>query len=255
MRVENSLITSLSELRAIEQQRIADERAAIERDRFAKIEAARAAEQAKVDAAEAKLRAEREELMRIENARINAEREARMRVEATEAAERARLMAQLEERRMAEELDLKRAEVAKKRPTWMLVVTSIAAIAAVGLTLFAVDSMRDRDAANKGQQQALLEQNKAKEELRAFQVQMAALQADVDKFDTKLTDLTNKLTAAQTKADRDRVANEIAAAREERRQAQAKLDKAAADKAHADRVKRVDVTGCTNTALGCLDHK
>ena len=41
--IESSIITSLSELRAIEQQRIADERAAVERKRAAEDEARRAA--------------------------------------------------------------------------------------------------------------------------------------------------------------------------------------------------------------------
>src|SRR5690606_8448283 len=72
MRVESSIMTSLSELRAIEQQRIADERAARERQRLAEIEARRVAEQARIAAEQARLRAEREERLRIEEARIEA---------------------------------------------------------------------------------------------------------------------------------------------------------------------------------------
>ena len=49
-----------------------------------------------------------------------------MRVESAEAAERARQQAALEQSRMQQEMDLRRAEVAKKRPTWMLVVTGLA---------------------------------------------------------------------------------------------------------------------------------
>ena len=66
------------------------------------------------------MRAERDELRRIEDAKIAAEREAWLRVEAASAAERARHAIALEEHRIAQELELRRAEVAKTRPTWML---------------------------------------------------------------------------------------------------------------------------------------
>src|SRR5262249_35614528 len=131
MRIESSILASLSELRAIEQERIADERAAVERARAAEVEAKRVAEQARLDAEQARIRAEREQRMRIEQARLDAEREARMKVMAAEAAERARLETALEHQRVAEELELRRAEIAKKRPTWMLVVTGVALVATI----------------------------------------------------------------------------------------------------------------------------
>ncbi len=252
MRIESSIITSLSELRAIEQQRIADERAAIDRERTAALDAARAAELARVEAEQARVRAEREERMRIETMRAEAERDARLRVEAHEAGERARLAAQLEERRMAAEMDLRRAEVAKKRPTWMLVVTGLAAAAAVGLTLFAVDASRTTERAQEKQQLALAEKETAKSALRDVQARMAALQADIDEFDVRLGQLQDQLIHAQSKADRDRVAKEIASAAADKRDKQKQL---AANQAAAEKAARnviIDVKGCTDTALGCL---
>ncbi|HEY5927364.1 MAG TPA: hypothetical protein VIV11_37025, partial [Kofleriaceae bacterium] len=164
MRVESSIITSLSELRAIEQQRIADERAAIERERAAEIETKRAAEQAIRDAEERRLREEREAIMRIEQARLDAEREARMRVEAAEAAERARFTAALEQQRMQEEHELRRAEIAQKRPTWMLVVTGMALVATIGLGWYAIDRARERDKADRDKQVAIEQQNAARKD-------------------------------------------------------------------------------------------
>jgi hypothetical protein len=252
MRIESSIITSLSELRAIEQQPIADERAAIERERTAALDAARAAELARVESEQARVRAEREERMRIETARADAERDARLRVEAHEAGERARLAAQLEERRLAAEIDLRRAEVARKRPTWMLVVTGLAAAAAVGLALFAVDASRTTERAQERQQLAMVEKEKAKDALREAQTRMTALQADIDEFDVRLGKLQDQLVHAQTKADRDRVAGEIAAAAADKREKQRQLDIAKAKKDHDDRVAPIVVDSkCTGTVLGC----
>ncbi len=253
MRIESSIITSLSELRAIEQQRVAEERATVERERAAAIAAAKAAELARIEAAEARLQAEREERIRIEIARAEAERDARVRVEAAEATERARLAAQLEERRMAEELELRRAEVAKKRPTWMLVVTGVAFAAAIALTGFAIDRSLTMERAKEQERAAQVEKAKAKEQLRELGEQMRALQIEIDAFDGRLAGLQQKLVAAQTAADRKRVADEIAAESAAKREVQRKLDAAAAAKAHADRVKVRDYRHCQDTPLGCID--
>src|SRR5262245_40732498 len=138
MRIESSILTSLSELREIEQQRIADEHAAIERERAAEREARRAAEQARSDAEAARIGAGRDERLRIEQARVDAEREARLRVEASDAAERTRYQAALEQRRLEEEMQLRRAEILQKRPRWMVAVTALAVVAAVGLGWLAI---------------------------------------------------------------------------------------------------------------------
>src|SRR5262249_42633942 len=138
-RFEPSVLASLHELKAIEEQRIADERAVVERARADELEARRAAEQARVDAEEARLRAERDERIRIEEARVAAEREARLRVEAHEASERARHQAELDHHRLEQEMELRRAEVAKKRPTWMLAVTGLAVCGGIALAVFAYE--------------------------------------------------------------------------------------------------------------------
>ena len=86
---------------------------------------------------------------RIEQARVDAEREARMRVEAAEAAERMRLQAAIEQQRMQEENELRRAEIAKKRPTWMLAVTGFALVATLGFGYFAYERNEARQEAER----------------------------------------------------------------------------------------------------------
>jgi hypothetical protein len=216
MRIESSIITSLSELRAIEQQRIADERAAIERERTAEIEARRAAEQARIDAEQRRLREEREAIMRVEQARVDAEREARMRVEAADAAERARLQAAIEQQRMAEELELRRAEIAKKRPTWMLVVTGMALVATIALGWYAVERAGERDIADQARIAADNEKREAQRMAQQAREELDRLALEMDAQDARLVAAQKALIGAQTKADREAAAALIAAANRER---------------------------------------
>lgn len=253
MRVESSIMTSLSELRAIEQQRIADERAARERQRLAEIEARRVAEQARIAAEQARLRAEREERLRIEEARIEAERQARMRVEAEEAAERARLAAVLEQERLAQAAELRRAENAKKRPTWMVVVTGAALAIAVGVGWLAVDRAAQRDeaeaqriAAVHATQEAKRKARQTREELERFSVQLAELDARVEKAE-------QVLLAAQTRADRERAAAEIAAANRQRAEIRRKQAEAERRRFEEERKRELDASNCLTQSSGTLD--
>lgn len=255
MRIESSIITSLSELRAIEQQRIADERAAIERTRAAEIEARRLAEQARSEAEQAKLHAEREERMRIEIARAEAEREARLRVEATEAAERARWAAQLEEQRLAQEMELRRAEVAKKRPRWMIAVTAIAALCAVGLTWFAIDRSQQMAVSDEARERATAEKEKAKADLREAQARLASIEREIDAFDAELRRLTKVVADAQNEADRKRAVLALKAADDAKKAAQKRLADEEARRWKKKRGEIIDVSECTGTALGCLEHE
>jgi len=253
MRVESSIITSLSELRAIEQQRIADERAAVDRERAAQVEAKRAAEQAIRDAEEKKLREEREALMRIEQARVDAEREARMRVESAEAAERMRLQAALEQQRMAEENELRRAEIAKKRPTWMLAVTGLALVATLGFGYYAYERNEERQAAELAANHAENAKREAQQMAKEAREELDRLAKQMDEQDATLTNAQNALLVAQNQADRDKIAADIRKANE--RKAEIKKQQADA-KAKADAAERaggVDISGCLHGSIDCMD--
>ena len=254
MRVENSIITSLSELREIEKERIADEKAAVERERAAAIEAKRAAEQAIIDADESRKRAEREEIMKIQLAQAERERQARLRVQAEEAAERARLQAQLDEQRMHGELEIRRIEVAKKRPTWMVVVTALAFAAACGLTWFAVERSRAKAIADQKKTVAELAAKQAQEEQAAMGKKLDELKLAIDEQDKLLTKATQSLIAAQSKADIAKAKADIDAANKAKSIAKQKAWDLEQERLRKERLKPVDVHECTGTAVGCLKH-
>jgi hypothetical protein len=255
MRIETSIITSLSELREIEKQRIADEKAAVERERNAAIEAKRAAEQAKLDEEEARKRAEREEIIKIQLAQAEAEKQVRLRVQAEEAAERARLQAQLEEQRMRDELELRRVEVAKKRPTWMVVVTAMAFVAACGLTWFAVERSREQARAEAKRNAALLLQQQAEAEKVEMAKKLDELKLAMDEQDARLTKATNALLAAQNQADIDEARAEIVAANKAKAIAKRTAWELEQKRLRDERNQVIDVSKCTDTAVGCLKHK
>src|SRR5688572_30317066 len=254
MRIESSIVTSLSELRAIEQQRIAEERAAIDRERATEIEAKRAAAQALVDAEQARLRAEREELMRIEQARLEAEREARLRVEAAEAGERARLAAALEQQRMQEEVELRRAEIAKKRPTWMLVVTGLALVATIGLTVFAVDRSQQREEADRQRILAENETQRAQKDAEEVRKEFDKLVAEMEALDAQVMKAEKVLREAQSAADRKRAAELVAETKRQHWEAQQRKDELARKLREKERGKIIKITEeCKNAAIGRKD--
>jgi len=248
-------MASLSELRDIEQQRIADEHAAIEHARMAEIEARRAAEQARIDAEQARIRDEREALLRIEQARLDAEREARMRVEAAEAAERMRAQAELEQRRLDEEMAIRRAEVLQKRPRWMVAVTAIAVVAAVVLIWVAIDNIQHARVASEQARIAELERTKAVEAAKQAQLGLAKIEHELEALDERVTKAQNDLIAAQTDAERKRIAAEIAETN--RQKSEAKKRRADAEKAAEIAAQKAGFKfkdrSCIDTAVGCLD--
>lgn len=191
-------MTSLAELRAIEEERIAAERAAITAEIEARKRAVIEAEQRERDAAEAQIAEE----IRIAREREQAEREARMHVEAVEAAERARLAAALEQERTAQELDLRRQEVAKKRPTWMVAVTIGAVLAAGALTWFGYDRYQQAQAANEQEalaKRGLEEANRQRQEALDAMTRMDAQLGDLS---TKVDRALDQIAAADTAAAR-----------------------------------------------------
>jgi hypothetical protein len=256
VRNESSVLFSLKELRGIEQQRVADERAAIERAKQAEIDAKLAMERAKQQAEEAKLAAEREERMRIENARIAAERELRLKVEATEATERARLAAELEQQRFVQEMELRRAEALQKRPRWMIAVTALAATAAVALAVFAVDRMREADAAQGITKIAIDDKIAAKQKAAEAQAKLDEMRTQLAALDATVESATKRLEIAQSEADRLKAREALAQARKEKADAQRKLEEWNAAQEKKIRDGGIDLTKCANGgSLDCLRGK
>lgn len=245
-------MTSLDELRAIHSQRIADERATFEAERMAVVESRRRAEVVQRAAAEAQLREERDAQIRLEEARVAVEREARMKLEAMDAAERTRYAAELDARRQAQEMELRREEVAKKRPRWMIVVTTIAVAAGITLGYFAVQSSRDADEAS--QKRAIAEQQKeqARQVAQAAEGQLAVIESNLDTVHTKLERALALLATADKEADWTRAKQAVAAARAEEAAERRRLEDWKAKKLLDEKRKGLHNEGCVDTPTGCV---
>lgn len=219
-------MTSLAELRAIEQERVAAERAAVIAEAEARRRAVEEAEATAKAQAEAKVAAERAEAIRIAKEREDAERAARMHVEAAEAAERARLQAALEQERMAQEIELRRAEVAKKRPTWMVAVTIGAVLAAGALTWFGFDRYRQAQEAQVSEEAAKREKAKADAEAEEARAQMLRMEQDLAELDRKVAAGIDQVVAATTAAERKAAKDNLEKLRREQAELQARRDEA-----------------------------
>ena len=239
---ENSVLFSLRELRQIEENRVQEEEQAVRSAEQARLAAQQEAERRKREEEEAKVRAERDAQLQIEQARENAEREARMRVESAEAAERARQQAALEQQRLQQEMELRRAEVAKKRPTWMLAVTGLALVAAVALIFFAVDRMRasDHDAEAKRRAEATAAQ--AVKDAQEAKEQLDTVMRQLDDLDTKVGQAVNAVADAQNDADRASAKARLIALQKEQYEMKQRAAAARARAEKAERLKGVKIS-------------
>ena len=248
------MLFSLRELRAIEEQRVADERAAVARAEAERAAAIEAAARRAREEEEARIRAAHAERLAIERAREAAEREARLRVEAAEAAERARQHAALEHERVHQELELRRAEVARQRPTWMVVVTGIALAAAIGLVLFAVQRTRASEADRATKAEAVAIARQAQQERQELAVEVERMARDLDELDRKVGGAIDAVTAAQTEADRAAAKTRLDRLRQEQAEAQVRVRRARELAARRDRLAPVVISeACLKNPLapGC----
>src|SRR5688572_10558494 len=136
-RPDSSVLFSLRELRDIEHQRVADERNAAKAAEEAK-ERARAAEVARVAAelaaAEAAAKSRKEAELAARKRQLD---EDAIRIQETEARMRAEALVKLESERLAYEVELRREEIARKRPRWLMGVAAGCAALAIGVALLA----------------------------------------------------------------------------------------------------------------------
>ncbi|MDQ3336021.1 MAG: hypothetical protein M4D80_12700 [Myxococcota bacterium] len=225
-------------MRAIEEERVADERAAVQAAHCARIAAREAEDRAVADAAAVKAREEHEAKLAIELAKVEAEREARLKIEATEAAERTRQQAILAETRLAQEMELRRAEVAKKRPTWMVAVTVVATLAAFALIYVAIERTRTSEQAKERARIAVAQEREMRRQLEDLSASLVALEAQLDKLSGRtskaITDLAEAEGAAQTAAAKKEIDRLRAEERDLRnRQEQIRIEK--------ERIKRKEI--------------
>lgn len=245
---ENSVLFSLRELRQIEESRVQEEEHAVRTAEQARIAAAQEAERRRIEAEEAKVRAERDELLRIQQARESAEREGRLRVESAEAMERQRQQAALEQQRLHQEMELRRAEVAKKRPTWMVAVTIGAIVLTIGLGIFAVQRMiqasHDREAAAQAQR----DKDEAVRVAQEAQDRVDKLSKDMKDQDDRLNAADQALRTAQTEDERKKAEVELRRLRDQKLDMEKRIQEAKNAAAKAERAKGVHIS------KECLDN-
>jgi hypothetical protein len=239
---ENSVLFSLRELRQIEENRVQEEEHAVRTAEEQRLADQQARERAARDAEEARARAEREEQLRIEQAREGAEREARMRVESAEAAERQRQQAALEQQRLQQEMELRRAEVAKKRPTWMLAVTGLAVVMAVVLVFFAIQKMNQSDTDSKARKEAEIAAQQAINDAKEAKASLDKVTRDLDDLDAKAVAAKKAVDLAQNDADRANANAKLRQLQQEQADMRNRVEAAKQAAAKAERAKGVHIS-------------
>jgi hypothetical protein len=249
-RPEGSLLASLNELRAIEHQRMAEERAAIEAALDAKRRDREAAARTAREAAAARIAAERDAQLAAETARAEAERQARLHIEAAEAAERARHLVALEERRLDEEMALRREVAKRQRPRWMIALTALAVAAAVGLGWFAVVRQRESAAAEQARQRAQAASIEAEQEARDAQAAVDKLASDLAALDAKVAATMERLRKAQTAAELKAAADALAEERREQAAIREQQRRREEERKKQERKKPVEIKpDCLTSAI------
>jgi len=195
---QDSIIKSLSELRDIERQRIADEISAVQQADAARIAAREAAERRAYEEAEARARAEREARQAAEQARLAAEREERLRIEAAAAAELARQQVALEQTRMEREHELQRAAIARTRPTWMKAVMGLSLATAGVLAWVALSSRSVAQEASDHARLALADRDQAREDARSAREGLESVQQALDENGQAIRTALGELGRART---------------------------------------------------------
>jgi len=243
---ENSVLFSLRELRQIEESRVQEEEHAVRSAEDLRRTAKEEAERRVREAEEAKIREERDHQRSIEEARVNAEREARMRVEATDQAERTKQQAALEQQRLHQEMELRRAEVAKKRPTWMLVVTGLAIVAAIALIFFAIQKKNQSDEDNQAKAKAELAATQAIKDAADATAKLEKIEHDLDDLNDRVAKSVNAVADAQNDADRASARSKLQQLQKEQYEMKQRAADAKAAAAKAERARGV------HTSAECL---
>jgi cytoskeletal protein RodZ len=156
--------------------------------------------------------------------------------------ERQRNQAALEQQRLAHEMDLRRAEVAKKRPTWMLVVTGFALVAAVGLIFFALWSKHNSDEAAAKQEKAEQIAKQAVQEAKEAQDRVDQLDRDMKDQNERLAAADTAVKSAQTDADRKAALSNLDKLRQQKFEMEQRIAAAKSAAAKAERAKGVHLS-------------
>lgn len=187
-RKESSVLFSLRELRSIEEERIAEEEAARRRAEDERRRVAEEAERRVREEHEARRRVAEEAEQRGRDAIERRDREERLRVEEAERRARVEAQANLDQQRMAHEMELRAMEVQRKRPTALIAVAAVLVLAVGGLGFLAYKKSQESEQLDK--------------QLIALQEQMNRTSGEVNGLAAKLQDDLEAIRAAKTEEAR-----------------------------------------------------
>lgn len=215
---ESSVLFSLRELQRIERSRVEEEAAADARRRAAAAsERRRAEEEARREEGERARRADALAAHEREMASMRL-REERIRIQEAEALARADLQAQLEAHRLEQEMEIRRVEASRKRPTWLVITVGFAVVAAGIAIAIMVQKSNAEAVAQHARRDAEARQHQMAEEVNGFRKQLRELEQEQADLKAQQDEAKRQLAAANTQAARDQIAAR-----------QAELDARAAD--------------------------
>jgi hypothetical protein len=168
-----------------------------------RIAAREAAERRAREEEEARAKAEREARLLAEHARLEAEREERRRIDAAAAAELARQQVALEHARAERELELRREEVARTRPTWMMAVMGVSLAAAGALLWAALSSRSIAEESSARARVALLDRDRAREDAREAREGLESVSRELENNSRTIQSTLEELGRTKTQAGRD----------------------------------------------------
>lgn len=218
-RKESSVLFSLRELRSIEEERIAEEEAARRRAEEERKRAAEEAERRVREEAEARRQAAEDAERRGREEVERRHREERLRVEEAERRARVEAQANLEQQRLAHEMELRAMEVQRKRPTALIAVAAVLLLAVGGLGFLAYKKSQESEQLDK--------------QLAALLDQIDKTKAEADILDAKYAKDLQAIRDAKTTEAREaaeRQAEETRRQKAEKQQALDNLRKRARDR-------------------------
>ena len=130
----------------------------------------------------------------------------------------------------------------------------MAAIAAVGLTWFAIDRSNQMARSDELAERAIAMAKQADNEKLELSAKVDQLTRDLDTLDVQVAKAQKAVDDAQNDADRKKAAADLIAVNHRKWEAKVAADAAKAALEKKLRNTKIDVTGCTGTALGCLKH-
>ena len=147
-------------------------------------------------------------------------------------------------------MELRRAEVLKRRPRWMIAVTAIALAGGIGFGYLALQRSQDADAAAAQRIVAERQKDAAKQSARASEEQLTAMLGELDHVHGKLDALTKTLNDKQSAYDIGRTRAQMEQLRAEEAAQRKRLADWKTKQAHDVRMGGSHQEGCTQSALG-----